>query len=150
MRYIDMSNWYDKYTGIPYKHLGNDFNGIDCYNLCRLVLERECNLNIPETSDAFCNIVDDDWYNKMSVSPFELRIQQQLEIGACKKVHMPSKFDIIIMSIGATNITNHCAVYIGSNKILHTMIDRPSWVSSYGTYYKQYTTGIYRWINLNN
>lgn len=145
-----MSNWYDKYVGIPYKHLGNDMRGIDCYNLCRLVLHQECGLHISQLSTDFCSIVDEDWYNKMSISPFETHIQSELAAGRCKKVRVPSAFDIIIMSIGATNITNHCAVYVGGNKILHTMIDRPSWVSSYGSYYKQYTTGIYRWINLNN
>ena len=27
------------------------------------------------------------------------------------------------MSLGATNVTNHCALYLGKNKILQTMID---------------------------
>jgi len=145
-----MNNWYDKYTGIPYKHLGNDNKGIDCYNLCRLVLKQECELSIPETSTDFCDIIDEDWYNKMTVSPFEQHIKQQLKAGACKKVTVPSKFDVIIMCIGSTNITNHCAIYAGNNKILQTMIDRPSWIATYGKYYRQYTTGIYRWINITN
>ena len=145
-----MSAWYEKYTGIPFKHLGDDNEGIDCYNLCRLVLKQECSLDIGKPSFHFCNIVDDDWYNKVTISPFEQAIKQELLCGSCRKVTIPAKFDIILMSIGATNVTNHCAIYAGNNKILQTMTQRDSWISSYGSYYKQYTTGIYRWINLNN
>lgn len=145
-----MSNWLDKYTGIPFKHLGDDRQGIDCHNLCRLVLREECGLDLPKSSIHFCNIVDDHWYNKTTISPFEAHIKKQVAEGVCKKVNIPSKFDIVLMSLGSTNITNHCAIYVGNNKILHTMINRSSWVSSYGSYYKQYTTGIYRWINLKN
>lgn len=145
-----MSNWYDKYIGIPFKHLGDDEEGIDCFNLCRLVLKNECGFSSFPASSTFCNIVDDDWYNKLSISPFEQTIKDKLLTGECKKVSIPSKFDIVVMSIGATNITNHCALYIGNNKILQAMTHRDSWVSSYGAYYKQYTTGIYRCVSLKN
>lgn len=145
-----MSNWYDKYVGIPFKHLGNDEEGIDCYNLCRLVLKQERGITLTKPSSYYCNIVDDDWYNKINISPFEQAVKKEISSGNCKKVSIPAAFDIIIMSIGATNITNHCAIYAGNNKILQIMTQRNSWVSSYGTYYKQYTTGIYRWINSNN
>lgn len=145
-----MSNWYNKYIGIPYKHLGNSYDGIDCYNLCRLVLKQEKNIELAGSSIDYCNIVDDDWYNKLSVSVFEQQAKLNIVQGNFKKVTQPTAFDIILMSIGSTNITNHCALYIGNNKILHTMIDRPSYTITYGGFYKQYTTGIYRWKNTTN
>jgi len=145
-----MSNWYDKYVGIPFKHLGDDLEGIDCFNLCRLVLRQERGLSIFKPSSHFCNIVDDHWYNKTSISPFEQAVKEKVAIGECKKVEIPSKFDIVVMSIGATNITNHCALYVGNSKLLQVTTQRNSWISSYGNYYKQYTTGIYRCINLKS
>jgi hypothetical protein len=37
-----MSNWYDQYCNLPYKHLGDDpVTGIDCVNLCRLFYKNE-------------------------------------------------------------------------------------------------------------
>ena len=66
------------------------------------------------------------------------------------KVSEPKKYDVITMSLGATNVTNHCALYVDQNRILQTMLDHTSWIAPYGNYYKQYTTGIYRWKDLMN
>ena len=54
------------------------------------------------------------------------------------------------MRLGSTNTDNHCAMYIDNNKILHTMEGYASWVAPYGRYYKQYTTGIWKWKNTDN
>ena len=54
------------------------------------------------------------------------------------------------MSIGSTNVTNHCALYLGDNKILQTMIDKISWIAPYGRYYKNYTIGMFKWIGMPN
>jgi cell wall-associated NlpC family hydrolase len=138
-----MTNWYDKYTNIPYKHLGNDPNsGMDCYNLCRYVYEKETNISIPYISYEHCNIIDEDWYNKTTEQYFENIAKSDIR---WTKVSNPKPFDFIIMSIGGTNVTNHCALYVDYNKILHCMQNRVSWIAPYGSYYKQYTTGIYRW-----
>jgi cell wall-associated NlpC family hydrolase len=138
-----MTKWYDKYVNIPYKHLGNSpESGMDCYNLCRYVYKQETGVEIPFLSYDLCNIVDSDWYNKTTEQFFENEVASN---PGCKKVTEPKIFDFILISIGSTNVTNHCALYVDKNKILHTMINKPSWISPYGSYYKQYTTGIYRW-----
>lgn len=142
-----MTKWYDKYTGSPYKHLGNDPNsGIDCFNLCRYVYKQETGIDIPYLSYEHCNIVDEDWYNKTTQSYFEIATKQDRR---WVKVSEPKPFDFILMSIGSTNVTNHCALYVDRDKIIHTMQRKPSWISPYAGYYKQYTTGIYRWTQEN-
>lgn len=141
-----MTAWYDKYTGFPYKHLGdNTTSGIDCFNLCSLVLKQECGIDTGKSSMDFCNIVDEDWYSKVTESPFEQGIAKQDPSFNWLQVEEPKQFDLLLLSIGSTNVANHCALYVGDNKILQTMVDRHSWVSSYGKYYKQYTLGTYRW-----
>lgn len=140
--------WYNSYTDFPYKHLGNDTEtGIDCFNLCRLVYEKELNITIPYTTDHFCKIVDEDWYQKTQERLFELG---GTESYGWKKVSDPKVYDVITMSLGSTNVTNHCALFVGDKKILQTMIKHKSWIAPYGNYYKQYTTGIYRWKDLIN
>ena len=42
-----MDKWYGKYIGIPYKELGRDESGVDCYGLCVVVYNRELGLDIP-------------------------------------------------------------------------------------------------------
>ena len=72
-------------------------------------------------------------------------------IDIFKKVDdAPKVFDVIVMSIGSTLISNHCALYVDTNRILHAMVDHTSWVSPYGSYYQQYTTGVYRWTGLTS
>ena len=62
-----------------------------------------------------------------------------------EKVTTPDIFNVITLTIGATNCTNHCALYVAKNRILQTMTEHESWIAPYGRYYQQYTTGIYKW-----
>jgi cell wall-associated NlpC family hydrolase len=139
-----MINWYDKYTNIPFKHLGdNPETGMDCFNLCSYVYQQETGVKIPFKSYDHCNIVEDDWYNKTNEQFFEKELRNNPN---CVKVVEPKIMDFVFLSIGSTNVTNHCALYVDRNKLLQIMVGKRSWISPYGNYYKQYTTGIYRWI----
>ena len=141
-----MTAWYNKYKDFPYLHLGNNAEtGIDCFNLCKLVYLNELEIDFPYTTSDFCKIVDEDWYSKTQERFFEINANEKT---GWRKVKEPQLYDIITMSLGSTNITNHCALYVDRNKILQTMIDHKSWIAPYGNYYKQYTTGIYRWKDL--
>lgn len=141
-----MTAWYNKYINAPYKHLGKDLaTGIDCFNLCALVLKQECGINVTLSTSDFCNIIDDDWYLKTNEQLIENAAKLTTPSFSWLQVEEAEPFDILLMSVGSTNITNHCALCIDNTKLLQTMVDRPSWVSPYGKYYKQYTTGIYRW-----
>ena len=141
-----MTAWYNKYKDFPYLHLGNNAEtGIDCFNLCKLVYLNELEIDFPYTTSDFCKIVDEDWYSKTQERFFEVNANEKT---GWRKVKEPQLYDIITMSLGSTNITNHCALYVDRNKILQTMIDHKSWIAPYGNYYKQYTTGVYRWKDL--
>ncbi len=140
-----IGKWYNKYVDYPYVHLGDDhINGIDCWNLCMYIYKDHLNIDIKQRSWDFCNIVDEDWYNKTTDRFYEDGFKEFSHIF--RKVEgEPKLYDIILMSIGSTNVSNHCAIYVDKNRILQTMLDHVSWVAPYGNYYKQYTTGIYRW-----
>ena len=138
-----MTAWYNKYKDFPYLHLGNNAEtGIDCFNLCKLVYLNELEIDFPYTTSDFCKIVDEDWYSKTQERFFEINANEKT---GWRKVKEPQLYDIITMSLGSTNVTNHCALYVDRSKILQTMIKHKSWIAPYGNYYKQYTTGVYRW-----
>lgn len=146
-----MTAWYNKYINAPYKHLGQSLvKGIDCFNLCSLVLKQECGIVVGLSSMDFCNIIDDDWYLKVTESPFEQGSKIHKPDFSWELVESPCIYDLLLITIGSTNVSNHCAMYVGENKLLQTMVGRSSWISTYGKYYKQYTTGIYRWNGLRN
>ena len=153
MESTDTTPWYNKYVGLPYRHLGNDpKTGIDCVNLCRYIYKQELGLDVKLGSYDFCNIVDEDWYNKTHIDSFGIAMSlESPEMNwTWELVDHPQPFDIIILSIGSTNVTNHCAIYVDHNKMLQTMIKRDSWVTFYGSHYKDCTQGIYRWKNLQS
>lgn len=140
--------WYNKYTGFPYRHLGEEpLDGIDCFNLCTLIYKQELGIDIPYRTKDFCNIVDEDWYAKTHERWMERAASDEY---GWVKVKDPKVYDVILMSLGSTNVTNHCAIYVDRNKILQTMINHNSWIATYGRYYKQYTVGVYRWKSLVN
>jgi cell wall-associated NlpC family hydrolase len=140
--------WYDKYVGFKFKHLGNSIvDGIDCFNLCKYVYKQELDIDIPYVTSDFCNIVDDNWYEKTHE---QFILNQATEEQGWIKVNQPAKYDLLIMSLGSTHVANHCSLYVDKDKMLQTMAKHRSWVAPYGKYYKQYTVGVYRWKTLNN
>lgn len=54
MRGTDL-RWLDPYFGIPFKNRGRDYTGLDCYGLCKLILEEHASVRIPslDTLDAY-------------------------------------------------------------------------------------------------
>lgn len=141
-----MADKWDKYVGAPFKHLGIDFKtGVDCFNLIKHIYKEEKNIEIPYTTRDWCNIIDETWY---------LKTHEDLIKKACNELHgwqrvqAPEEYDVITMNFGTSTITNHCAMYIDYNKIIHIFPNHKSHISIYGSFYKQYTMGIYRWIGL--
>ena len=43
-------SWANDYVGLPYKPLGRNRDGIDCYGLVRLVLKEQCGIDLPSYS----------------------------------------------------------------------------------------------------
>ena len=135
--------WYKKYTGFPYTHLGDSIkSGIDCFNLVRYIYKKELNIEIPYDTADFCDIVDEKWYQKTHDTWIDKGASPEF---GWEQVTEPDIFNLITMTIGSTNVTNHCAIYVDKNRILQTMLEHESWIAPYGRYYKQYTIGIYKW-----
>jgi len=146
--------WYDKYTGFKYVHLGNSVStGIDCLNLIRYIYLKELNIEIPYSTQDFCDDANEHWYSRIKntkyYSPFSEFRNPKWGWSEVNKEEL-NPFNVVTIFIGSSEIVNHCAMYVGDNKILNIMIDKPSWLAPYGSYYKQYTDGAYKWIGLNN
>lgn len=136
--------WYDKYTNIPFKHLGNDLaEGIDCFNLIVEIARRELNIELPMRSSDFCS-ADTNWYNHFE-NPFEAFKKYPQIITKIDKESTLKVYDIILLSIGACNVINHSALYVDRNKILNIVENSKSRISTYGNYYKNYTIEVWRW-----
>lgn len=64
------------------------------------------------------------------------------------RVHDIKEHDLLFMQIASPTVSNHAAIYIGNNNILHHKMNRLSSRDIYGGYYQKVTTHIYRHKNL--
>lgn len=139
----DIDHWLPNYIGLPYKHLGNDREGIDCFNLITLIYREVLNEDIPyNTQDSGCDI-SLDWYSKAETA--NILYDRAKPTWGWQIVERAQPFDVLLLSIGSTNAPNHCALMLNNNKILQVSDGHPSWVTKYGRHYQQYTIKIGRW-----
>ena len=106
---------FDKYIGLPYRHKGRDFDGVDCYGLCYLIFKNEIHTILPD----FINIkYSPDWYR--TGKNFILNELGTFDKNIWLKVNKPFKvYDGLIFYLSSKTIANHCGLYIGNNKFIH-------------------------------
>lgn len=143
---MDVIEKYKKYCNLPYKHLGNcTKTGIDCVNLCLYILDKEENILRNYTTKDFCNL-EGNWYNDVNsnkINPLGNFNDPDNGWVPISKTDL-KEYDVIIMTIGSSNVPNHCAMYLGNDKILMTVEGKVSYITKYGNGYKQYTNQCYR------
>ncbi len=100
----------NKYIGIPFKNLGRDFDGCDCYGLVRLFLMEEFGETLPE----FLTYAD-----AMNPQETSVEIVANVPLLDLKRVSDPVTGNIAVMKY--YNYPCHVGIYVGKNKILHVM-----------------------------
>jgi len=137
---------FNKYIGFPWKHFGiNPEAGIDCFNLIVYVFKQELNIDIGYYSFDKMNIAVDNWFDLTTERPFENVILN--EGHGWERVYDLQPFDVIVFNLRSGLCADHCGLYIGNNQFLHIIL-KESKITTYSSYYKQYTTGIGRWKQL--
>ena len=48
-------HWTGRYVGLPFRDGGRDFSGVDCWGLVRLVLDKECGIELPTYAEIGAN-----------------------------------------------------------------------------------------------
>jgi len=125
---IKPSGFEMPYEGRPYA-----FGVFDCWLLCRDYLKREKNvtigvcpeLHIPSWWERGVDILNDNFQSQDLV---------RLPPGTPRQ-----NGDIFFMQL-ASQVPDHCAVYIGDGMILHHQMDRLSCKAIYGGMYEKHTT----------
>ena len=115
--YYNMYN-FSKYINIKYKHLGRDFDGVDCYGLIKLIYKNEKGIVLPDYN------YEENWYEKDQTI-----IQNELpNMKTWVRLKYPSEpFDLIIFYLSPTSkIANHIGLYTYDEKFLHT---KEGWAS---------------------
>lgn len=139
---------WERYLNAPFKHLGLSLEtGIDCFNLIREIYKNELSIEIPYSTRTWCDIIDENWYYKTHNELIKNITKEQY---GWKQISSPEPYCLITMCIGTSTITNHCSMYIEQNKMIQVLQNTRSHITLYGRFYQQYTTGIYKWIGIQN
>ena len=137
MRKID----YTKYFRIPFKEKGRDFNGVDCYGLVFLFLKEEFGIVMPDYLELDYKIGTLGKNGKKYIERCE---KDKPILSIYNKVDPPPKpFDILVFK-NVAGIATHIAIYIGNNKILHTMRNRNPSITEYNNFWENRLYGIFR------
>ena len=116
----------------------------DCWSLIREYFQREFALVLGDYSVPY------EWWEEGKEHLYDDNWQQEGFVEVAPREMRPG--DIIMMSIQAS-VTNHAAVYLGDNIILHHMSGHLSSRTPYGKYYRDRTVRVVRhkeFVNAEN
>lgn len=116
MNRIDIS----KYLGIPFKHRGADWSGVDCYGLPRLFYKTEYGIEIidPEYDDNWCTQGFD----------FIRKYYKENWI----KIDGPERYCVVGFQMSGYSVEHHLGIILYDiNTFLHSPLDKPVCVSKF-------------------
>ena len=136
---------FSKYVNLPFKNLGRDFNGVDCYGLVYLIYKEELEIIIPDFTEL---CYSQEWYRKQDESIITAHIDKRWI-----SVDPPFKrFDgVIFYKHPNSMMANHVGLMIDSSKFIHVREDDVSMVSELNqNYWKSRLYGGMRYNGINN
>lgn len=121
-----------KYLGVPYRHLGRDLTGTDCYGLVVLIY-KDLGIELPDYEYTA------KWYQEGR----DYYIEHYHELW--KKVPELVLFDCILFK-NTSNVVNHIGLYLGENKFIHCYEDASVEVSDItGRFWNRQKYGYFRY-----
>jgi probable lipoprotein NlpC len=137
-----MKTKWSKYINIPFKDLGRDFSGVDCYGLIALIFKEEKGLVIPDYTELL--------YGKDRTEIKEKRdnILESMGIFWVKAEGKLKPFDALIFNRGCNSkVSSHVGLYIGNNKFIHVLENFPSYIEKLdNSVWKSRLYGAMRWL----
>lgn len=98
----------EKYLEIPYKHMGRDESGIDCWGLILMFYKDVYRVKLWDIEESY----DIDWSFKNKNHFIENYHKEWIISGT------PKKFDVVLFKTKG-KIVNHGGIYLGEGKFLH-------------------------------
>ena len=114
-----MDSWATKYIGLPYKELGRDKNGVDCYGLCCVVYHDELGIDIPDFSGfGYRNNLskEDKERNQKDVEKIVKNESENEWVEVSKSEVQP--FDLVLFRICGYVV--HIGIMVNKDEMLHS------------------------------
>lgn len=101
--------WAGCYIGLPFRELGRDRKGLDCWGLVRLVLAEQFSIPLPSYAGAYANTLEEQAIAHLIDR--ESRDWQNLDLG-CEKAG-----DVIVLRM--RGVPMHVGLVLGDQCMLH-------------------------------
>jgi len=131
------------YVGLPYKHLGRDRKGVDCYGLIILIYKEKFGIELPnaegyEFGEDACNYL-----------PAFYKEGQYKHVADFHKLWTPveqvEKYDVILFNVyGEVEAPTHSGLYLGEGKFIHCMHKLPVTINRLEKHWLNMQHSIYR------
>ena len=103
----------DKYINLPYKNVGRDFNGVDCFGLVYLIYKNELNIELPD----FTNLMySKNWFKEGKNIIVENVWDKWYEVDKTEQTDL-----LLFYTNYKKRVVNHIGLYIGNNKFIHIL-----------------------------
>jgi len=126
----------NRYIGIKYVSKGTDFNGVDCYGLCKLFYKNEFQKDLPDYSEHY----QDAENSNEATATVNYGIKEWKEVDKDE----PELGDIIVFKI--LGLPTHVGIYLTDNEFLHCLPGRNSVIETLKSVtWNKRVQGIYRY-----
>ena len=98
----------NQYVGLPYKNMGRDRSGLDCWGLIKIVYKEILGIELWDIGEAY----PDDWSFK-GKDLFMENYQRQWE-----NVDEPQAWDVVLLQNGGT-VVNHAGIVLNKKTFIH-------------------------------
>lgn len=134
--------WVEDFINIPYKSLGRDFNGVDCWGLTYLIYKEKFNILLPKIDEGYLNGL-----NCEEVAPlFQDNLKLFLNSDTVIEIKSPPKpFDMVLFR--RSGFISHIGTIINNNMFIHADLGSASCLERLNhNYWKNRIVGIYRYV----
>lgn len=103
--------WYGDYVGIPFKTLGRDKLGCDCYGLVQIVMREHYEIELPDLL-GYQDALDHESVSKV--------IDENTPLLSGEKVKEPREGLVVVLSSSSDGLSSHVGVMVTDKLMLHT------------------------------
>jgi len=131
-----------KYVGIPFKDMGNSFDGIDCWHLIKLFYKNEFDI---ELDDYYISALDTDKINEQFIKE---KNNSSLNMNQWIEIDKPEPYCLVLINLlNNPNIfCDHVGICVDSEHFLHAYRKTGSCLGKFRRW-KSHIKGFYK---LNN
>lgn len=100
---------YLSYLQVPYKHMGRNAQGVDCFGMLRLFYEHELGIVLPDYEQEY----EQDWWLSQNL------IEELHADWGFASIEPPYKFGDVILFRNTSSTPGHIGIAVSDERFIH-------------------------------